>query len=194
MKLIDDIRRENLAHLREELGGLRPLAQKTERNDSQVSQWIQGSKNSGTGKPRGMRSDTARFIESKCGKPSGWLDADHTNFSATGSTTQSTNGTFTLTPATTLLQTLERLGLFLSSIADGQRDLVSRKLAAFAMAPDSVQLMHSLYQTMNVGSDDFPVPQLTPEELNRGQRLTDAAHAAAAVNLAATKHGKQNTA
>jgi|GEM_PF-1909506 len=194
MKLIDDIRRENLAHLREELGGLRPLAQKTERNDSQVSQWIQGSKNSGTGKPRGMRSDTARFIESKCGKPSGWLDADHANFSATGSTTQSTNGTFTLTPATTLLQTLERLGLFLSSIADGQRDLVSRKLAAFAMAPDSVQLMHSLYQTMNVGSDDFPVPQLTPEELNRGQRLTDAAHAAAAVNLAATKHGKQNTA
>ena len=89
---------------------------------------------------------------------------------------------------------MERLGLFLSSIADSQRDLVSRKLAAFAMAPDSVQLMHSLYQTMNVGSDDFPVPQLTPEELNRGQRLTDAAHAAAAVNLAATKHGKQNTA
>jgi hypothetical protein len=193
MKLIDDIRRENLAHLREELGGLRPLAQKTERNDSQVSQWIQGSKNSGTGKPRGMRSDTARFIEGKCGKPSGWLDADHANFSATGSTTQSTNGTFALSPSTTLLQTLERLGFFLSSIADGQRDLVSRKLAAFAMAPDSVQLMHSLYQTMDVDRDDFPIPQLTQDELDGAQRLTDAAHAGAAVNLAAIKHGKQNT-
>ena len=194
MKLIDDIRRENLAHLREELGGLRPLAQRTERNDSQVSQWIQGSKNSGTGKPRGKRSDTARFIESKCGKSQGWLDTDHTSFSTTGSTTQSSVGSVTLTPATSLLQTLERLGFFLSNIADGQRDLVSRKLAAFAMAPDSVQLMHSLYQTMDIGSDDFPIPQLTQDELDRGQRLTDAAHAAAAVNLAATKHGKQNTA
>lgn len=77
MKLIDDLRRDNLSILRKELGGLKQLAEKLEREDSQVSQWILGSKNSGTGKPRGMRSDTARFIESRCGKQEGWLDQDH---------------------------------------------------------------------------------------------------------------------
>lgn len=77
MKLIDDLRRENLTQLRRELGGLKQLSEKLEREDSQVSQWILGSKNSGTGKPRGMRSETARFIELKCAKPEGWLDQDH---------------------------------------------------------------------------------------------------------------------
>lgn len=79
MKLIDDLRRENLTYLRKELGGLKQLSEKLEREDSQVSQWILGSKNSGTGKPRGMRSDTARFIELKCEKPEGWLDQDHSS-------------------------------------------------------------------------------------------------------------------
>ncbi len=78
MKLIDDLRRDNLALLRDEFGGLRSLAKRLQRTDSQVSQWIQGSKNSGTGKPRGMRSDTARLIEQLCNKHSGWLDCEHT--------------------------------------------------------------------------------------------------------------------
>lgn len=82
MKLIDDLRRENLTKLRLEFGGLKVLSEKLERDDSQVSQWILGSKNSGTGKPRGMRSDTARYIELKCGKPEGWLDHDHTDSTA----------------------------------------------------------------------------------------------------------------
>lgn len=77
MKLIDDLRRENLRALREEFGGLNRLSEMLEREDSQVSQWILGSKNSGTGKPRGMRGDTARFIETRCSKPQGWLDQDH---------------------------------------------------------------------------------------------------------------------
>jgi SOS-response transcriptional repressor LexA len=78
MKSIDEIRRENLALLRSELGGsLRDLAARLERDESQVSQWMQGSKNSGTGKPRGMRSDTARYIEQRANKPAGWLDRDH---------------------------------------------------------------------------------------------------------------------
>lgn len=77
MKSIDEIRRANLLLLRDEFGSLKKLALVVERDDSQVSQWLQGSKNSGTGKARGMRSDTARHIESKTGKQEGWLDQDH---------------------------------------------------------------------------------------------------------------------
>lgn len=77
MKLIDDIRRENLAALRDQYGTVIALANRLERSESQVSQWINGSAHSGTGKPRGMRSETARFIEEKCAKPVGWLDIAH---------------------------------------------------------------------------------------------------------------------
>ncbi|MGU9992910.1 helix-turn-helix domain-containing protein [Bordetella avium] len=75
--LIDELRRANLAKLVEEAGGVGKLADRLERDPSQVSQWLNASKNSGTGRPRGMRSDTCRFIESRMGKPSGWLDTDH---------------------------------------------------------------------------------------------------------------------
>ncbi|MDS9990128.1 helix-turn-helix domain-containing protein [Xylella fastidiosa] len=79
VKLIDDIRRENLAKLAEELGSITALAKQLDRSDSQVSQWIHGSAHSATGKPRGMRTDTARFVEIQCGKPLGWLDVDHSS-------------------------------------------------------------------------------------------------------------------
>jgi hypothetical protein len=95
MKLIDDLLRDNLATLRTELGGLKQLAEKLERDDSQVSQWLNGLKNSGTGKPRGMRSDTARYIESKCGKTEGWLDIDHVSISGSAKFGFSTTGTLT---------------------------------------------------------------------------------------------------
>ncbi|CUJ98114.1 MULTISPECIES: hypothetical protein [Achromobacter] len=72
--LIDDIRRANLALLVKEAGGVGRLAERLERDQSQVSQWLNASKNSATGTPRGMRGATCRFIEQKMGKPEGWLD------------------------------------------------------------------------------------------------------------------------
>jgi hypothetical protein len=63
MKSIDDIRRENLQVLERQFGSLRGLADVLDRSESQVSQWKNGAVNSGTGKPRGMRTETARFIE-----------------------------------------------------------------------------------------------------------------------------------
>jgi len=80
--LIDDIRRDNIALLVQEYGSLVALANRLERDSSQVSQWLNGSKNSGTGKKRGMRSDSARYIEEKCGKPTGWLDVAHNGVKA----------------------------------------------------------------------------------------------------------------
>jgi len=74
---IDEIRRNNLALLVSEYGSVQALADAIYRSDSQVSQWINASKNSGTGKPRGMRSDSCRHIERCTGKPKGWMDAPH---------------------------------------------------------------------------------------------------------------------
>lgn len=77
MKMIDDIRRENIATLVTDFGGVLQLANRLERSESQVSQWLNGSAHSATGRRRGMRPETARYIEEKCNKVPGWLDIDH---------------------------------------------------------------------------------------------------------------------
>lgn len=75
-----EIHRENLHILAQESGGVRKLAERLGKSDSQVSQWLNASLNSGTGKPRGMRPDTARYIEEQCDKPRGWMDVRHNAF------------------------------------------------------------------------------------------------------------------
>lgn len=77
MKTIEQIHRENLAALVVEHGGANTVAQMVGVSESQFSQWLNGSKNSGTGKPRGMRPSSCRKIEEKCGKPTGWMDVAH---------------------------------------------------------------------------------------------------------------------
>lgn len=72
---IDEIRRKNLELLISECGSLTALAAAIGRSDSQVSQWVNASVNSGTGNPRGMRSDSCRRIETMMHKPKGWMDA-----------------------------------------------------------------------------------------------------------------------
>lgn len=76
MKTIDEIHRERLAILRHEFGGVGKLAEQIEKQPSQVSQWLNASAHSGTGKGRGVSDDMCRYIEEKCGKPIGWMDAD----------------------------------------------------------------------------------------------------------------------
>lgn len=77
MKTTEEIHRENLQALAEEFGGVALVAEKIGCSSSQYSQWMNGSKNSGTGKPRGMRSSSSRRIEEACGKPAGWMDRPH---------------------------------------------------------------------------------------------------------------------
>ena len=76
MKTIDEIHRANMALLVAEYG-VTGMAEKLNKSNSQVSQWLNGSKNSGTGKPRGISSGSCRTIEAAFGKPQGWMDADH---------------------------------------------------------------------------------------------------------------------
>ncbi|NOL51806.1 S24 family peptidase [Pelistega suis] len=74
---INELRRKNLRALVEEFGGVGKLAEVANRDQSQISQWLNGSIIHATGKPRGVRSSTLRDFEAAIGKPLNWLDQDH---------------------------------------------------------------------------------------------------------------------
>lgn len=79
MKEITEIRRENLAKLKANYRTLDEFAEACGTSSSQLSQWINGSLESKTGRPRGMRSESCRKIEEKIGLSKNWLDTDHTS-------------------------------------------------------------------------------------------------------------------
>lgn len=71
---IDEIRRRAMGLLEKEAGG--PVAA-AKRAGMKYAQWANlrsGALDSKTGKPRGMRKETARKIEAAFGKHDGWLD------------------------------------------------------------------------------------------------------------------------
>jgi hypothetical protein len=77
MKTVDDVRRENLSRIVLTAGGVGKVAEQISRSASQVSQWLNGSLNSATGKPRGMSGASCRQIELAYNKQVGWMDVDH---------------------------------------------------------------------------------------------------------------------
>ena len=77
MKKIEDVRRDNLRRLRDELQGVQNLADRIGKSQSQVSQWLNASTHSASGKPRTISSASCREIEKATGKPDGWMDVEH---------------------------------------------------------------------------------------------------------------------
>lgn len=75
--VLPDIRRANLKEIVQAYGGTAAFARKLGVSDSQLAQWMHGSKDSKTKKPRGMRDETCRKIEAAAGKPTGWMDIAH---------------------------------------------------------------------------------------------------------------------
>lgn len=74
MQTIEEIYRQRLAQLIAEHQGQSALSKTIGKSPAQISQWLNGSKDSKTGKPRTMSRDTAREIERLTGKPIGWMD------------------------------------------------------------------------------------------------------------------------
>lgn len=74
MQLIEQIYRNRLKMLASEAGSQRALAERIGKSPAQISQWINGSKDSKTGRPRSMDRNTAREIERLFPKPEGWMD------------------------------------------------------------------------------------------------------------------------
>lgn len=80
MKDIDEIRRENMRRIEQEVGG--PSAAAQAAGMRTTSQWINlrnGAPDSKTGKPRGMHKSTARKLERCFQKPGLWIDTDHSH-------------------------------------------------------------------------------------------------------------------
>lgn len=77
MKLIDEIRLDNLKALAVEFGTQAAVADLIGISSSQLSQWMTASENSGTGKPRVISTASCRRVETACGKPVGWMDTAH---------------------------------------------------------------------------------------------------------------------
>lgn len=77
MKTIDEIRHARLLELLQmpQHPTVQALAEALERSSAQISQWKNRSKRSGGGVCN-IDSDSARHIESKVGKPRGWMDND----------------------------------------------------------------------------------------------------------------------
>lgn len=86
MKTVDVIRRENLHILAKEAGGPGGLAEDLGKSKSQISQWLNASPDSKTGKPRTIGNASAREIEQKKNKPTGWMDVDRSPAPASGQT------------------------------------------------------------------------------------------------------------
>jgi len=78
MKTIEEIRRERLLELIDEVGSIAALnaALGLLPRDSTLSQIKNQSKESKTTKPRGMGSTMARKLEEALKKPRGWMDSD----------------------------------------------------------------------------------------------------------------------
>lgn len=74
MQTINEIRRARIKQLIDEIGSVKALAEKLERSPGQVSQWSNASIDSKSQKPRAISSQTARYIEKICGRPTGWMD------------------------------------------------------------------------------------------------------------------------
>lgn len=70
MKAIEQVRRENLERLVVDHGSQAELARVIGKDKNQINQWL-GRKGS-----RNLSATSARSIEKKVGKPSGWLDQD----------------------------------------------------------------------------------------------------------------------
>lgn len=74
MQKIEEIYRARLRMLVEEAGTQRALADRIQKSPAQISQWLNASADSKTGKPRSMDRRTAREIERLFPKPDGWMD------------------------------------------------------------------------------------------------------------------------
>ena len=74
MNTIEETRLLRLKMLRDELGSVSEIAKVTGITYAQVSQWVNESPDSKTGKVRNISSESARLIEKKTGKDRGWFD------------------------------------------------------------------------------------------------------------------------
>lgn len=149
MKDIDEIRRDNLRLVEAQFGGPTGAANALGMSVAQFSNLRDGAKDSKTGKPRGMRKETARRIENGAGREPGWLDVEHTASGGVvhggAATTQLARSSEDAKP--TVTGTLADLGELLIQASPKTRAAVADLLGRYAQDPATGQ---SLAQAIEV--------------------------------------------
>lgn len=148
MKPIEQIRRERLAELVKEEGGQAALARKIGKDKNQINQWL------GNAGSRNLSASTARLIEAKCLKPSGWMDTDQALSAGTS-------------------QALES-----SHLARTQRDTM--RAAAKLMERAREFIIGTYNEDALIDSALDVVDEIGPERIISGEGLHDALRAIAA--------------
>lgn len=127
---IAEIRRANLKRLIAEHGTQRALADTADLAPAQISQWVKAAPNNETGKPRVVSDDSARSLETRCGKPVGWMDHLHDPPATIGPTPFATTATPTLEQALPVV--LEAL----SGLTPGRWAMVRARLDSLPEHPE----------------------------------------------------------
>lgn len=84
MQPVEATRRQKLSILIKEAGSQANLSEIIGKAPAQISQWLNASINSKTGKPRVMSNATARELEILTKKPQGWMDQPLTSEEVSG--------------------------------------------------------------------------------------------------------------
>lgn len=85
MKSVSEIRLENLERLVKEAGTADALAERSGISPVYVSQIRSRAIDAKTGRPRNLGSSASRKMEVGMEKPTGWMDKDHNQSDASGS-------------------------------------------------------------------------------------------------------------
>lgn len=109
MKTVDQIRTINLWILSDEFGGPASFADYIGKDRSQVSQWLNNSIDSSSGKPRNISGASCRQIETICSKQIGWMDVSHSEHKPAPTGTQ-TNISQSAAKLISTISTLDKNG------------------------------------------------------------------------------------
>jgi hypothetical protein len=125
---IDEIRRQNILILEREAGSVKAMHEAVKMSYAQYVNLRDGAKDARSGKPRGMRKETAWRFEDAGNKDRGWLDQPHGE-------ARNEPPPRKATPLTPRQQAL--VDLF-DGLTEGQQDEVIRRLQSQKQSNDAI--------------------------------------------------------
>jgi hypothetical protein len=154
MKTIDEIRRDKLKMLAAEHGGIGVFATKIGKSSAQLSQWINASPDSKTGKPRGMRAESCRHIEQLSGLKKGWMDQESSEIISNSTDAHD--------------QSSEQIFRSKVKLSPNAARLINEIIAAEERGSSSPQIIEVLSKVLHVA-----IPATEPEKHSRISKFID---------------------
>lgn len=145
------------------MGSVRAVADALGKSSAQISQWLNASPDSKTGKPRNISAVSARDIEEKLGKPRGWFDKLLTGQGPKGGVGEE-RGENTAEPALqvahadeekTISVLLDQISARIHKASPEVRDEIARLVTRYIENPDAgARIAKAIEALMEETSDD----------------------------------------